>query len=294
MICPSKLTRILAIFLVFITIASCEQKQEIENVIYTEEELGVNIQWPYTGYSIVSNDLAENVTLKVSFANQIHESILTTIDVGQSVRFKNERSSPNAVFESCSRVSIVLADGTEIQCTNGATNAWSKTFFENVEEIDDIEIVEIEKKKIYHNLCNLVYHIDQELIHKWSSQHDNAPSLEPGGDWPPIILDYSQIDVEVCGGEFTVTVLNYPTWWILVGYDEHDPSAVIYPTSSDGDTAYTFDLLDGGWYHAQVPQKGQSNQLVINVDENYSGQSRSAIIEMGAGDVFSSVTIHQN
>lgn len=293
MICPSKCTRILAIFLVFITMESCKQKQEIENVIYTEEELGVYIQWPYIGYSIVSNDLAENVTLKVSFANQIHEDILTTIGMGQSVRFKNESFS-QAVFESCSRVSIVLADGTEIQCTNGATNAWSKSFFENVEEIDDIEIVEIEKKKIYHNLCNLVYHIDQELIHKWSSQHDNVPSLEDGGDWPAIILDYSQIDVEVCGGEFTITVLNYPTWWIIVGYDEHDPSAVIYPTSSDGDTAYTFDLLDGGWYHAKVPQKGQSNQLVISVDENHSGQSRSAIIEMEAGDVFSSVAIHQN
>lgn len=294
MICPSKCTRILAIFFAFITMISCTQKQETEDVIYTEEELGVNIQWPYIGYSIVSNDLAENITLKVSFANQIHEDILTRIDRGQSVRFKNERSSPNAFFQSCSGVTIVLADGTEIQCTNGAINAWSKTFFEKVEKMDEIEIVEIEKKKIYHNLCNLVYHIDQELINKWSSQHDNVPSLEDGGDWPAIVLDHSQIDVEACGGEFTITALNYPTWWILSGYDEHNPSSVVYPTSSDGDAAYTFDLLDGGWYHARVPQKGQSNQLVVNVDENYSGQSRSAVIEMEAGDVFSSVTIHQN
>lgn len=64
--------------------------------------------------------------------------------------------------------------------------------------------------------------------------------------------------------------------------------------STDGQEAYTYDILDGGWYHASVPEKGRSNKLIITVDQNFTAKPRQATIEMEAGDAFTSVKIYQN
>jgi hypothetical protein len=68
----------------------------------------------------------------------------------------------------------------------------------------------------------------------------------------------------------------------------------LYAGSTDGEDACTYDILDGGWYHASVPNKGRSNQLIITIDPNYTAKPRQAYIAMEAGDAFTTVKIYQN
>lgn len=56
---------------------------------------------------------------------------------------------------------------------------------------------------------------------------------------------------------------------------------------------YTYDLLDGGWYHVVVPNNGQSNIIVITVDKNETGQVRQATIVMTGGNVGTKIQISQ-
>ena len=64
--------------------------------------------------------------------------------------------------------------------------------------------------------------------------------------------------------------------------------------STDGQDAYTYDILDGSWYHASVPDKGRSNKIIITVDRNDTAKPRQATIEMEAGDAFTRVKIYQD
>lgn len=66
------------------------------------------------------------------------------------------------------------------------------------------------------------------------------------------------------------------------------------PTSSGGEETCMSDILDGGWYHVSVPDKGRSNTVIIKVDQNIPAMPRQAIINMTAGDIFTSISIHQN
>jgi hypothetical protein len=64
--------------------------------------------------------------------------------------------------------------------------------------------------------------------------------------------------------------------------------------SSGGDETCTYDVLDGGWYHVTVPDKGKSNTIIITVDPlSGDGNQREAIIEMQAGDAFTKISIAQ-
>ena len=53
------------------------------------------------------------------------------------------------------------------------------------------------------------------------------------------------------------------------------------------------DLLDGGWYHILVPDKGKSNTVIITVDPHDDTKPRQATIEMQAGNAFTTFTISQ-
>lgn len=56
----------------------------------------------------------------------------------------------------------------------------------------------------------------------------------------------------------------------------------------------TYDVLDGGWYHVSVPDKGKSNTIIITVDPlSGDGNPREAIIGMQAGDAFTKISIAQ-
>lgn len=114
------------------------------------------------------------------------------------------------------------------------------------------------------------------------------------GDWKPMTLDKQELTFSSEGGEQVVTVTNYSGWWISGAYNDNNKQNHIYPTSTDGEKAYTYDILDGGWYRVTVPDKGRSNTVVISVDPNDTAKPRTAIIVMTAGDVFTQISVAQN
>ena len=116
--------------------------------------------------------------------------------------------------------------------------------------------------------------------------------FEKDGDWDPIELDKTHVNFPPEGGQNTVSALNYSRWWICGGY-ESSPLEYTHATSSDGEEVHTYDLLDGGWYHILVPDKGKSNTVIITVDPHDDTKPRQATIEMQAGNAFTKFTISQ-
>lgn len=124
--------------------------------------------------------------------------------------------------------------------------------------------------------------------------------LSKDGEWKKIELDKSELHFNSSGGEQTVTVLNYDRWWISGGYEttEYKDGNLtyrnyVYPQSSDGESANTYDILDGGWYRVVVPQKGESKKAVITVDQNLITYPRQATVQMQSGDAFTHIIIYQ-
>lgn len=124
--------------------------------------------------------------------------------------------------------------------------------------------------------------------------------FQKDGDWDPIELDKTHVNFPPEGGQNTVSALNYSRWWINGGYevtciaDQNINSEYIHASSSDGYETHTYDILDGGWYHVTVPDKGKSNTIIITVDPlSGDGNPREAIIGMQAGDAFTKISIAQ-
>jgi hypothetical protein len=121
---------------------------------------------------------------------------------------------------------------------------------------------------------------------------------EVDGKQTPIKLDKSELIFSSVGGEQTVTAVNYNNWWISGGYEDFDQAKneytnYVYPTSTDGEDVCTYDLLDGGWYYVVVPDKGNSNQVVITVSDNTTSKPRSATIIMQNRNAFTNISIQQ-
>ena len=118
------------------------------------------------------------------------------------------------------------------------------------------------------------------------------------GKQTPIKLDKSELTFPSAGGEQTVTAVNYNSWWISGGYEDFDQAKneytnYVYPTSTDGEDVCTYDLLDCGWYYVVVPDKGNSNQVVITVGVNTTSKPRSATIIMRNRNAFTNISIQQ-
>lgn len=118
------------------------------------------------------------------------------------------------------------------------------------------------------------------------------------GKQTPIKLDKSELTFPSAGGEQTVTAVNYNSWRISCGYEDFDQAKneytnYVYPTSTDGEDVCTYDLLDGGWYYVVVPDKGNSNQVVITVGVNTTSKPRSATIIMRNRNAFTNISIQQ-
>lgn len=118
--------------------------------------------------------------------------------------------------------------------------------------------------------------------------------------WDAPMLDKSELHFAAEGGEQTVTILNYGRWWIYGGYEDSEVvdgvmkyTNYIYATHSD-ENINSHDLLDGGWYRAVVPNKGDSTQVIITVDTNPTTQPRKATIEMTVGNAGASIKIYQS
>ena len=116
--------------------------------------------------------------------------------------------------------------------------------------------------------------------------------FQKDGDWDPIELDKTHVNFPPEGGQNTVSALNYSRWRISGGY-ESSYQDYIHATSSGVDETCTYDVLDGGWYHVIVPDKGKSNTVIIAVDQHYDTKPRQAVIEMQAGDAFTKISISQ-
>ena len=128
----------------------------------------------------------------------------------------------------------------------------------------------------------------------------SCEDVDVDGKQTPIKLDKSELTFSSAGGEQTVTTVNYNSWWISGGYEDKkyvngvsEYVNQVYPTSTDGEEACTYDLLDGGWYYVVVPDKGHSNQVVITVSENKTSNSRSAAIIMQNRNAFTNIRIQQ-
>ena len=124
--------------------------------------------------------------------------------------------------------------------------------------------------------------------------------FSPDGQWEPIKMNKRELSFSARGGVDTVIALNYSQWWITGAHEgtKHVQGELVYinhvePESTGGHTILN-DTIDGGWYHAVVPEKGRSNRLIIKVDPNTSIITRKATIEMECGDAFTSIQITQD
>ncbi len=121
------------------------------------------------------------------------------------------------------------------------------------------------------------------------------------GAWEPMKLDKTHLNFPQEGGEQAVVVLNYSSWWISGAYTgayktdgRWEYLDYIRPSSSGGDETCTYAILDGGWYQVTVPDISRSNTAIFKVSPNDTGARREAIIDMTAGDVFTSISISQD
>ena len=128
----------------------------------------------------------------------------------------------------------------------------------------------------------------------------SCEDVDVDGKQIPIKLDKSELIFSSSGGVQTVTTVNYNSWWISGGYEDKkyvngvsEYVNYVYPTSTDGEDACTYDLLDGGWYYVVIPDKGNSNQVVITVSENNTSNPRSATITMRNRNAFTNICIQQ-
>ncbi len=280
------------IILVFISLLSCQSN--LTKVVNIDE---ASIEWPRKGISNVKNETSHDITLITSFPNQTTKSIQTNIRAGEVAQFDIGDSSPGLSIDECSTAVIKFPNGNVVFCDKKGIDPWSRYFFDTFNEREEYELVDINGKLINHKLIIKSYHIDEKLLSMWREAHPSEI-----GDWAPIELNIPSANFPYEGGEETIIALNYPSWWINCGYEDaytDDDGEIVYvnivyANSSDGKGSYTYDLIDGGWYYAYVPNKGKSNSLVIITDENTTGGPRHASILMQAGDSFGTVTISQD
>ena len=114
-----------------------------------------------------------------------------------------------------------------------------------------------------------------------------------------IKVDKSQISFPAEGGEQTVTMTNYSLWAINGGYEDmvFEDGKWTYvnyvsPKSSSGEATYSSNVLDGGWYHATIPDKGRAPKLSVTVDKN-EGKARWATVVMTVGELSTDIKIYQ-
>ena len=148
---------------------SCER-------LYTADELGVLVEWSYSGWSEVFNETAGTVTMITSHYPYLFESndqiaeIPSDIQPGEAVFRRIGCNLPGESIQESLSVTIRLNDGTEIVCTRGSTDSWSNRFYrDNVQMRQGYEVVEMQGKKVRHDINIKTYHIDNTLIDLWRS-----------------------------------------------------------------------------------------------------------------------------
>ena len=160
------------IILIALAVVACTKAPEEK--VYSEEELGVYLDWAYLGWSEVYNNLNGAVTLVTTYPVPYSDKTIEKIFVIEPGDFvKMEIGVPyfsrgTSISESIT-AAIKFSDGTEIFCTNGADNPWSKHFYETYEQRYEDEIMDYNGKKFRHSWLYLTYHIDQSLVDIWQA-----------------------------------------------------------------------------------------------------------------------------
>ena len=153
-----------AVILAALTVVACTK-------VYTEAELGVEIDWAYSGWSEVYNEFDGTVTLVTTYPDvhnldkTIEESFV--IEPGHFVKMEIGAFAPGRSISESLTATIKLSNGTEIICTNGADNPWSKHFYETYEQRNEDVIMDFDGKKFRHSWLYVTYHIDKSLVDIW-------------------------------------------------------------------------------------------------------------------------------
>ena len=144
-----------------------------EEKVYTEDELGVIVEWNSSGWSEVYNDLEETVTMVTTYPDVQYlektKEKTSVIKPGDFVKLETGAFMPGVSIEESISASIRLGDGTEILCTHGADDAWSKRFYGNYTQRQEQDIIDFDGKKLRHDLTVRTYHIDRTLIELWQA-----------------------------------------------------------------------------------------------------------------------------
>ncbi len=165
-----------------LVLSGCEKETgSDEDKIYTEDELGVIVEWGRCGWSEVKNETEATVKLTTSYPFGYHEDVTSDIVAGEMVKLDIGAAVPGVSIEESIRAVINLADGTEIVCVQSSQmTPWAERFYTNFEKEETYEVIDLDGKKLRHDLVVLTYHIDQTLIDLWKESQ-----LIDGG-WPAI------------------------------------------------------------------------------------------------------------
>ena len=159
------------LFLILAALATVACSKGQEEKVYTEDELGAIIEWAYSGWCEVYNDLDGTVTLVTTYPDMLSSEKTTektsVIKPGECLKLEIGAYVPGVSIGESLAAAIKLSDGTEILCTRGADTPWSKFFYDNYTQRNEDEIVDFHGKKLRHSLLFVTYHIDQTLVDLW-------------------------------------------------------------------------------------------------------------------------------
>ena len=167
-----------------LVLCSCNGVEE-DGRIYTEDELGLEVEWIRGGWCEVKNELDYDVALTTTYRSNTpySKTIVSGISVGGMAKLDAGASVPGSAIYECETATIRINNGAAILCARGDQNPWSKRFFENFERRDEYEIAEIHGKKVRHDLVVRTYHIDNSLVTLWlAGQHDETSGLYLDGE----------------------------------------------------------------------------------------------------------------
>lgn len=153
-----------------LVLAGCNKEEKI----YTEDELGVIIEWVRCGWDEVKNETGGTVTLITSYPFGSHEDVTSVLAPGEMVKLDIGAAAPGVSIGESSQAIIRLDDGTEIVCVHDKEmTPWAERLYTNFQQEHTYEVIDFDGKKLRHNLVIQSYHIDQTLIDLWTSPVEN-------------------------------------------------------------------------------------------------------------------------
>ena len=137
--------------------------------LYTVDELDACVDWSYIGWSEVRNETTTTVTMVTTYNPYGLESkeVTTVIPPGEIFRLRMGGEVPGESIGESVSVTIIFENGPEIVCTHGGTDPASERFYGYYQQRNDYEVVEIDGKKVRHDLIVLTYHINWSLLKLW-------------------------------------------------------------------------------------------------------------------------------